>query len=461
MRQKNFLWYILGGILIFVAGIYLLGLSSKSENLNYVPNQSLDQQVKILKDTQIEISQFKEKVTLANKIVEKNKSEINELKIKDKSQKAQIEKLNQALNENQTKYEDLKKDLDNAKLADKVTIQEKRIDIQKLIDRTKDQIRTIENSELETKLSLTQKEAVQKAAIINATETQQTLSQKSEMLSNELNTIVNGTLALFQSYAIFFVLLIVYWLVYKVLISWLSKDIGNYSLRSGLKLTFRILWLLISGITLIYALGGQFSYILTSLGFVSAALVFALQNFVASFFVFILLSFTKNIKSGDIVKVGPDGEKSFGKIVKIGYLFTLMREIDPETFEEAGRTISIPNNYFLTHPISNFTFVNRVVWQTLEITVTKNSDYSLCKKILTELANQKYELMVQKKLEYLDYEVDIEMFRPKVFMSLGDRGFLFTVHFPSQFSQYNEISDQLLIEIMKEFEKNKIELSFV
>jgi small-conductance mechanosensitive channel len=466
MRQKNFIWYAIAGILIFLGGSYFFGQNSRvvekievSTN-SLSTNQNLDQQVKVLKDTQTELGQIKEKTAQANKTVENNKLEIYELATKSKSQRAEIEKLNQSISQNQIKYDELKIELDSAKLSEKVTIQEKRIDLQKIISQTQERIRGLESIELENRLLLTQKEASQEAAITNATEFQRILTEKSDNLNGQLNMIVNGSLALFQNYAIYFVLLIIYWLVYKSLLYWLTKNIHNYSIRTGLKITFRILWILISSITVIYALASQFSYILTSLGFVSAALVFALQNFVSSFFVFILLSLTKNIKDGDIVKVGPDGESSLGRIIKVGYLFTLLKEIDPETFEEAGRTISIPNNYFLTHPISNFTFVNRVVWQSMEIATKQTADYKKCKSILEKLVNEKYEWLVKNKSEYLEVNIDVEIFKPKVIMSIDERGYVFTIHLSCRFNKYNEVFNDLLIQIIDELTQENIEIAF-
>jgi small-conductance mechanosensitive channel len=466
MRQKNFIWYIIAGILIFLGGSYFFGQSYKTIESNLISNsslntnQNLDQQVRVLKDTQNELVQIKEKTAQANKVVEKNKIEISELSTKSKSQKAEIEKLNQAIVQNQTKYDELKKELDQAKLSERVTIQEKRIDLQKIINQTQERIKVLESTELENKLLLTQKEASQEAALTNASELQKILTEKSDNLNGQLNMIVNGSLALFQNYAIYFVLLVIYWLVYKSLLYWLSKNVNNYSIRTGLKITFRIIWILISSITVIYALANQFSYILTSLGFVSAALVFALQNFVSSFFVFILLSITKNIKDGDIVKVGPDGESSLGKIIKVGYLFTLLKEIDSETFEEAGRTISIPNNYFLTHPISNFTFVNRVVWQSLEIATKQTADYKKCKSILENLVDEKYNWMIKNKSEYLEVNIDIELFKPKVIMSIDERGYVFTIHLSCKYNKYNEVFNDLLIQIIDELTANNIEIAF-
>jgi small-conductance mechanosensitive channel len=466
MQQKNFIWYVIAGILIFLGGSYFFGQSSSVTGKNVISSnsistsQNLDQQVRVLKDTQNELGQIKDNTAQANKVVEKNKLEIGELATKSKSQKAELEKLNQSINQNQIRYDELKIQLDQANLSEKVTVQEKRIELQKIINQSKERVKFLEALEFENKLLLTQKEASQEAAVINATELQRILTEKSDNLNGQLNMIVNGSLALFQNYAIYFALLIIYWLIYKSLLYWLTKNISNHSIRTGLKITFRIIWILISSITVIYALASQFSYILTSLGFVSAALVFALQNFVSSFFVFILLSITKNMKDGDIVKVGPEGENSLGKIIKVGYLFTLLKEIDPETFEEAGRTISIPNNYFLTHPISNFTFVNRVVWRSIDIVTKQTSDYKKCKSILENLVNQKYDWMIKNKSEYLEVNIDTEMFKPKVIMGIDERGYVFTIHFSCRFNKYNEIFNELLIQIIDELSINKIEITF-
>ncbi len=465
MRQKNLIWYILAGVLIFLFGSYFFGsnygtftktdISTSSE-----VTQNLDLQVKVLKDTQSEIGKLKEKVASANKSVDKNRQIINELTIKNKSQKTEIEKLKKSLDGNQNKDEELKKSLDNANLVDKIAVQEKRQELQKVINNLENQIKSLEYSESETGLILNQKEANQEANKVIAEDLQKNLATKNEEINEQLNLIVNGTLILFQSYAMYFVVLLVYWLIFRSLNRWLSNDKSDSSIKSGLRIIFRILWIMVSGITVVYALAGQFSYILTSLGFISAALVFALQNFVASFCVFILISFAKNIKAGDIVKVGAQFECFYGSIVSVGYLYTIMREMDSETFEEVGRTITIPNNFFLTHPIANYTFVNRVVWQTMEIILKEGSDFKLAKNILEKLVDQKFKWMLENKFEYLEADLDLTTFKPKVFFGIGERGYAFTIHLPCRFNRYNTVSDELLIEIMDELAKNNIELAF-
>jgi small-conductance mechanosensitive channel len=465
MRQKYIIWYFIAGILVFLGGSYFfagknnlitgtLATSSSSQH------QNLDQKVKTLKDTQTEIALTKEKIVASNKILDQAKLTLDTLNLEAKSQKNSLNKENTKLAENTKQIEIFSQQISEAKQVDKIAIQEKKQQLEKTNQDLVAQIKKSETAISSIQVELSQKEKEKEQAQYLVNELQTNLNTKNQSLNLEFNSLIGATIALFQNYAVYFVVLLLYWLLYKSVLFFVVQKVQNYSVRTGLRVTFRIIWLLLSTVTIVYALASQFSYILTSLGFVSAALVFALQNFVASFFVFILLTFTKNIKSGDIVKVGPTNEAFFGQIVSVGYLYTLMREIDPETFEEAGRTISVPNNFFLTHPISNFTFVNRVVWQSLEIVTTKDSDYTKSKIILEALTVKKYNWMVRNRKDYLDNEIDLEAYQPKVFMSLGERGYAFTIHLPCRFNKYNEVSDQLLLEIITEFDKNDIHIAF-
>jgi small-conductance mechanosensitive channel len=231
----------------------------------------------------------------------------------------------------------------------------------------------------------------------------------------------------------------------------------GYFAKKGIK----IIWIVLSVLVIFYGFAGQFSYILASLGFVSAALVFALQNFVASFFVFVIVSITKIIKVGDIVKIGPDSENYTGEVTMIGRFYTFIREISPQNQEQLGRTVSVPNSFLLIHPVINFTVRNKILWQNLKVIVNGNSDQVKAKQILQHILTTRFDWVKDRKHQYLDQDIDITEFVPKISMSLEDRGVAYTLHFPCHFQKYNEIYDQLLTEVLTEFKKEDIKLGFI
>ena len=402
-----------------------------------------------------------------------------------------IDKLKEDLNKNNlelTKTEVVKDDLDSkivqitnqlSKLDKDLELEKQALANLKAKDNTDDLTIAPKITETETKLKETEIKFKEKTTLLNAVKTenqsktaeikslqstnqsiQNTLENKNSELSNQFSNVVNTFALLASNYVIYIILLVIYWLVYKSIRYLIHRDIINLTFKNASKLTVKIIWIMLSLGTIFYGLAGQFTYILTSLGFVSAALVFALQSFVSSFFVFVVLSITRIFKEGDIIKVGASFEGYTGKIISIGRFYTFIKEINADNHEEMGRTVSIPNSFLLTHPVTNYTFHNQVIWQNLEVTAKEGCDPIAVKDLLESVVNDKFDWVKQNIVEYLDIEANLSEIKPKVLLSLKDTGFLFTIHFPCRYDKYNEIYNLILEEIIVKFREEDIHFAF-
>lgn len=99
--------------------------------------------------------------------------------------------------------------------------------------------------------------------------------------------------------------------------------------------------------------------------------------------------------------------------------------------------------------------------QNLKIIVNGNSDQIKAKQTLQKILTTRFDWVKDRKRQYLDQDVDIAEFAPKISMSLEDRGVAYTLHFPCHFQKYNEIYDQLLTEVLTEFKKEDIKIGFI
>lgn len=465
MIKKHIITLILITIFLFGA-IFSYWSGNNNGNTNSITINDVDSQIQVFKSKQDIITKLKKDFAENTKIIDQKAAEIIilEKKIADVdtqniAQRAQLEKNK---SQHDTKILELSSLQNSAgKIFD--IIKEKK-QIQDNLETANSEInKQIEPSKIEKSALQTQKTQIEQE--IKSLEPlqktiQQSIDEKNLEISQQYSIVTTTVSLLLSNYVVYIMLLLSYWLIYKYARYLIHKDVRNHTIKSASKLTARILWIALSIITILYGFAGQFAYIFTSLGFATAAIVVALQSFVASFFVFVILSVTKIFKPGDIIKVGASYECYFGKIVSIGRFYTFIKEINNDNHEEMGRTVVIPNNFLIAHPITNYTYHNQVIWQNLKVTVTQNSNQNLVKEILEKIATDKFEMMSKDVDTWLDLGVELSSITPKIIMSIGDKGISYIVHFPCRFNKYNAIYDMLLLEIINAFNQNNIVIVF-
>jgi small-conductance mechanosensitive channel len=460
MFQKNFT-FLLTAIILCIIGVSFFynqvrsNFQASGATISSISINEVEKQTVIYKEKQSEINK-------TNTEIEQSKNQINEIQ----RQKLGLEKNLAVL---QTQGQSIQKQISenslniisattgknyvvNSEIRQSWEAQEKELGnkIKSNLD-SQDKIKT----EIDKKSN----QIVENETNIKALE--KTLDVKKSELIEQLNNIINIGFLLASNYAVYILILIILWVIYRIILRLISQDIQNEPIKTASKKAIKAIWIVLSVLVVFYGFAGQFSYILASLGFVSAALVFALQNFVASFFVFVIVSITKIIKVGDIVKIGPDSENYTGEVTMVGRFYTFIREISPQNQDQLGRTVSVPNSFLLIHPVINFTVRNKILWQNLKVIVNGNSDQVKAKQILQQILTTRFDWVKDRKHQYLDQDVDIAEFTPKISMSLEDRGVAYTLHFPCHFQKYNEIYDQLLTEVLNEFKKEDIKLGFI
>jgi small-conductance mechanosensitive channel len=461
MIKKNFI-FLLTSIFLCILGVSFLysqlqsNLESKGTNISSISINEVEKQTIVYKEKQTEINKTSENVDKNKLLLRQSNLEKMELEKSLISLTAEDQNLQKQILENTNSY----KSLSSAKNFETTNPQAKE-NYESL-----DKILSEKSKANTTKQNDTRQQIDQKNIEISSSEAtikslEQSLDSKKNELITQLNSVINIGLLLASNYAIYILILAALWVLYKFALGVMDSELHNETIRVASRKTVKIIWAIISVFVVFYAFAGQFSYILASFGFVSAALVFALQNFVSSFFVFVIISFTKIIKKGDIVKVGPTSEGYTGEVISIGRFYTFIKEISPENQEILGRTVSIPNSFLLIHPVTNFTVSNKVIWQSLKVVVNGESDQTIAKQILNEILTSKFDWVKDRQHQYLDHEVNLSELTPKLSMSLEERGVGYTLHFPCHFQKYNEIYDQLLTEVLSKFKSSNIKIGFL
>lgn len=158
---------------------------------------------------------------------------------------------------------------------------------------------------------------------------------------------------------------------------------------------------------------------LAGLSIVSAAIVFALQNYVASFFSFLYIIFSRQFEKGDIIYTGNPFMTANGVVQSVGLFFTRIKEVDEELLF-TGKTVSFPNNLIFSGWIFNYTKNDLLFWHEFTISLgivhSAKEDFDTVKKIVLDV----YVKMLHDKHFYPD-SATMDIYKPKFTLTITDK----------------------------------------
>lgn len=265
--------------------------------------------------------------------------------------------------------------------------------------------------------------------------------------------------------ALLILLVGLYWLILnrirKSLKTWIPN---NHKIRVATDLTITIGTIFLSFLTITFAFADNLSAFFTFLGLVSTALIFTLQDFVASLFGWFQIKMANLYMTGDEITLHTGTTKYTGKVVHTGIFRTLIKvrrgddSMDKEQF--TGKVVSFPNHLVLKDGLDNSTKNNRVLWHRFSITATFESDPQLTKSIL--------QTIVEKQFQYnLDHDQVSDrshskksIYKPKIYLDIAPDGNRFTIWFACNVEFYREIINNYSFEILEKFALNDIKLAY-
>lgn len=291
------------------------------------------------------------------------------------------------------------------------------------------------------------------------------IKQKTDELKSEVGTLQNQIVNTLGPIFVYILIFVGYFVVYRIahlIILRLKHHTWFYVFAEWFIGT--LFWSA-SVITLLFAFVGNLTYLITGLGVISAALVVALQDYVASFFAYILIKLKKQFKVGDVIRIGNTSNISTGRVKEIGIFRTTLIEIvgndDMDGERETGRVISFPNNALSREPIVNFTKNHRILWHKYSLVVTFDSDYRLAKKIIQSICEEVFLFQLENREAFLDtaYMSD-EVYKPQVFLSIASDGPEFSIWFTARYGKYRTILEMYSERILDEFYSHGIVLAY-
>ena len=212
------------------------------------------------------------------------------------------------------------------------------------------------------------------------------------------------------------------------------------------------MWLLViyivSAIVVIYISIAD-KQIAASLWVFSAAVIFALQNFVASIFARLYIKWAWVYEKWDIIKSGNPFMSAVGEVQEIWFFFTKIKEVDENDLAFTGKIVSFPNYLIFNSGVFNYTKNDLLFWHEFSVTLAchdpdidtlmtkfKNIIWNIYTKTLESKIYNRSSLY--KNLEY----------KPKYQVTITTQWLIvkvrLMVHFYKVFDTNNEVMKELI-----------------
>jgi small-conductance mechanosensitive channel len=222
----------------------------------------------------------------------------------------------------------------------------------------------------------------------------------------------------------------------------LARRLGRYAV--GLLILVAFAFYLVEDLTLVA----------TTLGLVSAAVVFSIQDVCAAFFGWFAIMLGRKFTVGDRLEI----EGVRGDVLDIQLLRTTLIEVNNwlGVDQPTGRVLFIPNNFIFKNKVFNFSHGHPYIWGKIEVTVTfatpAASAMALFQKVLEEETRQDFaEARAAAAVMERRYGVEDADYRPKIFTRIADSGVLFSLiyvsHYKNSSATRNRINRRLIAEL--------------
>jgi small-conductance mechanosensitive channel len=284
-------------------------------------------------------------------------------------------------------------------------------------------------------------------------------------LTKEISSFQVDILAFMITVSRFIALIVLYWVIVQLLRLFMRRYIPNESVRNTIALILVFAAIIATFITIFIAFAGNTTYLGPTLGVFSAAMVVALQDFISSFFAWVVIKARGPFTINDTIEIPTTGGRMKGVVTQIGFFRTRIKEKfggdSPNSEQFTGEMIFFPNNVILKQGFRNSTYDNKILWHSLDITITHESNFELARKLLETICNNEFDYLYDHKDIYLDDVYNLKTFyRPKIYMDLSDHGPRFTVWVACRIGMFREVSEKITGQFLREFQHHGIDIGY-
>lgn len=214
-------------------------------------------------------------------------------------------------------------------------------------------------------------------------------------------------------------------------------------------------------ILLILIWESKITKLMTLISFVSAALAFALRDFVYNFFAGIYINVKKPFKVEDRVEV--DG--IVGDVVNISSLtFDILEVSSKDNGEQStGIMIHIPNSKVFNGGVKNYTEAFKYIWNEISVRVPIDSDIDNAKNILYDIVrnNEVVKRIPRKMKSELnsaigEYRIYYNKLDPIIYTSIEDSCVVLTIRYLAHPKKVRNIRSDIYTKVLEAFRDKKI-----
>ncbi len=193
----------------------------------------------------------------------------------------------------------------------------------------------------------------------------------------------------------------------------------------------------------------------TYLGLLPAGLAIALQDIITSLAGWFYLLLVRPFWIGQRIQVG----ESIGDVVDIGFFQFALMELGKlvDADQPTGRILHFPNSFVFKNKIANYHAGFDFIWNDIEVEVTFESDWRRAEEILSEIV-KKHSLPVegvyaqQYKSSTADYRISHADFEPRVWLSVGASGVIWSLRFVCQPNKMRTKIGDIWRDVLSSFE---------
>ena len=200
---------------------------------------------------------------------------------------------------------------------------------------------------------------------------------------------------------------LLFWLSNKLKTILIERVLGRTHLDLGARVAIgtitRYFLLFVGFLIILQTVGINLTTLNVLAGAIGIGVGFGLQNVASNFISGLIIMFERPIKIGDRIEVGDIN----GKVTGIGARSTTVRTND-------NITIIVPNSKFIEENVVNWSFEENIVRFRVAVGVAYDSDISLVKNLLLEVARENKDVLEEPKsavrlIEFGDSSINLQL----------------------------------------------------
>jgi len=243
----------------------------------------------------------------------------------------------------------------------------------------------------------------------------------------------------------------------RTLLRYLSS---YYDVEHTWKFISYVVWI-IAFVILAFLLAGNIITTSVFVGLLVLLMVLISHRAIANFSGWLYIIFNSPVKRGDIIEV--NGIK--GKIAEVSTMNVILEEMEEgrQAASETGRRVTIPNSFVFSQPVFSLETKDSLVWDEIRVLLSGDANHTLAEDIMTQVATSIVGPTMKKRrqdmLKKATTPGDVPSI-PTTRVSLEPEGVLLVLRYFCPLADRSEIRSAISENIITEFKKEDIELTF-